>query len=174
MTRGYLLDTCIVSIWFDPSHPRFEAVEGHIRSLPSDAPLRISVVTLGEVEYGHLADSPQGPTPVQQQFLSFLRMKFIDGAPEILDVRRSTTSCYGQLRAALFEKFAPAGRRRKAKRVEELVNPVTSRELGIQENDVWLAAQAIEYRLVLVTEDKMTHIRKVARGFKLDIEDWTR
>ena len=45
-------------------------------------------------------------------------------------------------------------------------------ELGIDENDLWIAAQAIEHNLVLVTNDEMKRIKHVA-GPVLDIEDWT-
>jgi predicted nucleic acid-binding protein len=52
-----------------------------------------------------------------------------------------------------------------------LIDPVTSRELGIQENDLWIAAQALEYNLVLVTNDKMDRIRDVCED--LQVENWT-
>jgi tRNA(fMet)-specific endonuclease VapC len=77
---------------------------------------------------------------------------------------------YGDLRARLFEKFAPKKRRRKGLRPEELVDPVTAKELGIQENDLWIAAQAIERNLVLVTNDAMARIQEVASELK--VEDW--
>jgi predicted nucleic acid-binding protein len=48
---------------------------------------------------------------------------------------------------------------------------VTSQELGIQENDLWMAAQALEYNLVFVTNDKMERIREVCAD--LQLENWT-
>jgi len=51
-----------------------------------------------------------------------------------------------------------------------LVDPVTAKVLGIQENDLWIAAQAIERNLILVTNDGMSRIREIAS--ELRIEDW--
>jgi predicted nucleic acid-binding protein len=71
----------------------------------------------------------------------------------------------------MFQRFAPAGRRRKGRRPEELLDPATSRELGIQENDLWIAAQALQYNYVLVSHDQhMSRIREVSTELRL--EDW--
>jgi predicted nucleic acid-binding protein len=88
----------------------------------------------------------------------------------LLDVTRSTTLIYGDLRARLFEKYAPGAKRKKGMRPEELTDPVTSKKLGIQENDLWIAAQAIERNLVLVSNDAMKRIRSVAP--ELQVENW--
>lgn len=52
----------------------------------------------------------------------------------------------------------------------------TAPELGIDENDLWIVAQAVERNLVLVTSDKMRRIRKTIRelhsGFR--VEDWAK
>jgi len=56
-----------------------------------------------------------------------------------------------------------------------LCDPVAARELGIEEKDLWLVAQAAERNLVLVTSDKMTRIRDAVREEYPDlrIEDWS-
>jgi len=165
--RGYLLDTCIIEYWYDQQRPEHARVIKRVNALPSEAPLRISVITLGEIEYGHrcVSSSDSGP---QAQFKRFLHEKF----PVVLDIKRSTVKYYGELRAEVFKKFAPAKRRRKGLRPEQLVDPVSSLELGIQENDLWIAALAYEYNLVLATGDKMTRIKQVASSM-VKIEDWT-
>ena len=58
---------------------------------------------------------------------------------------------------------------------EQLTDPVTSLALQIQENDMWLCAQVVGYGMVLVTNDKMTAIRKVSKGMEpaLLIQNWT-
>ncbi|MBA7697023.1 hypothetical protein ES703_105681 [subsurface metagenome] len=62
-------------------------------------------------------------------------------------------------------------KKRAGLRPEQLVDPVTSLELGIQENDLWIAAQVVVRGLILVTTDKLSHIREVA-GDDLHIENW--
>jgi len=49
---------------------------------------------------------------------------------------------------------------------------LTGKELGIQENDLWLAAQTVEHNLIFVTANGMVHIKSVTAGM-LDVEDWT-
>ena len=165
MVRGYLLDANIVACWFNESKPGHASVVEHIEGFPDRTPLRVSAVTLGEIEFGHRKES-SSPTPIQVQYSRFVR----DQLPYVVDIRRSTAVYYGSLRADLFKKYRPK-RRKKPLRPEDLVDPETSLALGIQENDLWIAAQAVEHNLVLVSNDKLHHIRTVAAGM-LDIEDW--
>lgn len=161
MIDGYLLDTNHVRYWFD-NHPK---VTDRLKQLPPGTPLRISVVTVGEMEYGHRVESPAGLTGVQSDFQKFVGTVL----PVVISVTSSTTPFYGEIRARLFERFAPR-KKRSGLRPEQLVNPVTGQLLGIQENDVWLAAQAWERNLVLVTNDSMSHVSKVLAEIK--IETW--
>jgi len=89
----------------------------------------------------------------------------------VLDIRKTTRLYYGDIRARLFEKYAPREKRRRRLRPEQLINPATSRELGIQENDLWLVAQALEFHLVLVTNDAIQQIRDLCE--ELRVENWT-
>jgi tRNA(fMet)-specific endonuclease VapC len=126
----------------------------------------VSAITLGEIEYGLSVVSEDRPAEHQA-----LRA-FVDRhLPMVLDIRKTTRIYYGMLRARLFETYAPREKRRRGLRPEQLIDPVTSRELGIQENDIWLAAQALEFNLVLVTNDTMERIRDVCK--ELQIENWS-
>jgi predicted nucleic acid-binding protein len=97
-----------------------------------------------------------------------------DKFPQVLKVSRHTAEPYGRIRAALFDKLGPKSRKSKKKRAEELCDPTTGRELGIDENDLWIVAQAAERNLVLVTHDKMVPIREALRESEIGvrIEDW--
>ena len=165
MARGYLLDTNIVRYWFDDRSVKHQPVLTRIAALAEDDPLHVSVITYGEMEYGHQCES-NDQTPHQVRFASFIE----EHLPFMLEIRRSTTIEYGRIRAMLFLKFAPRDRRIPGLRPEQLIDPVTSREIGVQENDIWLAAQAIEHNLVLVTHDQMNNIRTVAPALR--VEDW--
>jgi tRNA(fMet)-specific endonuclease VapC len=164
--HGYLLDTNILDYWRDSNSPEHGAVIRRLDSVDPDAPLTISAVAWGEIEYGHRCVS-LSDTPIQAQFRRFLEER----VPRVLDIRKTTAVYYGQLRKKLFGKFAPRGKK-KGLRPEQLVDPLTAAKLGIQENDLWIAAQAMEHNLVLVTHDRMTRIREVVPDL-LDIEDWT-
>jgi tRNA(fMet)-specific endonuclease VapC len=82
----------------------------------------------------------------------------------------NTIGYYGSIRARVFEKYAPREKRRRGLRPEQLIDPVTSHELGIQENDLWLAAQAVEFNLVLVTNDAMQRLQDTCN--ELRVENW--
>jgi predicted nucleic acid-binding protein len=75
-----------------------------------------------------------------------------------LPIDEYVSDVYGELRASLFEKYIQKG---KNKRPEQLIDPVTATEIGIDENDLWIVAQAITYNLTLVTNDKMRRIFSV-------------
>lgn len=162
---GYLLDTNILTYLFDEGSPRHSAVMSHFAVIPTDRPLFISAITLGEIEFGHRCES-EHEIPIQRKFNVFLREMF----PLILDVRDSTRFCYGMIRASLFHKYRPRAARRP-KWPEDLMDQATAKALGVQENDLWLAAQALENNLVLVTNDRMARIRGEASP-ALRVENW--
>lgn len=165
--QGYLLDTNIVSYWHDESRLEHEHVKQRIEERPQEAPLMISAITLGEIEYGLwvvLGDNALS----QHAFREFVDFYL----PMVLDISSKTRMYYGMLRARLFEKFSPHERRSRRLRPEQLIDPVTSLVLGIQENDLWIAAQALEFNLVLVTNDAIQRIRDICD--ELQVENWTR
>lgn len=167
--KGYLLDTNAICDWLDESKPRHAAVSKKVeQAAQAQAVMVTSSIVLGEVEYGIAATGGKA----KQSLVEFRAQVAKQFAQKrlLLSVSRSTTTIYGELRAKLFEKFAPKNRRTKGLRPEEMLDPVTAKELGIQENDLWIAAQAIERNLVLVTNDAMARIQEVASELK--VEDW--
>ncbi len=167
---GYLIDTQTISYWFDGVPGRYPTVQAAAEARRSaDGPLYISAISLGEIQYGHAVD-PADAGPVSESFVKFVREKF----PQVLMVSRHTAEPYGRIRAALFDKLGPKSRKSKRKRAEELCDPATGRELGIDENDLWIVAQAAERNLVLVTHDRMVRIREALQESEIGvrIEDW--
>jgi len=161
--RDVLLDTCVWSDWYDAAKNAYI-----IKKLEREPDTRIylSAVTLGELQYGFDVLSQH-----EKQELGNV-IEFVHGqGPTIVDINRHVAREYGRIRAKLFEQFAPNDKKRKGLRPEQLCDPVTSLELGIQENDLWIVAQAITYGLILVTNDKLNQIREVV-GDELYIENW--
>lgn len=168
--KGYLLDTNAISDWLDEAKPRHEAVSRRAMEVAQGSSLIVtSSVVLGEIEYGIQAapqEKQQALNALRRQVdVQFVRKRLLfapDGA---------TAEVYGKLRAELFEKFADKNLK-KTLRPEQLVDPLTSKALGIQENDLWIAAQAIERNLILVTNDArlVRRIQTVASDLK--VEDW--
>ena len=166
---GYLLDTNILQYWFDGTAGKFPAVQANAEARAEDSPLYISVITLGEIEYGH-AVHPEGAGNKRDEFVEFLQKRL----PQKLPVSHHTIEPYGRLRAHLAMKFPPPGGWKNKKRAEQMYDPVAARELGIDENDLWIVAQAIERNLILVTSDKMNRIREAVREIepRFDVENW--
>ncbi len=103
------------------------------------------------------------------------KIKFVqEQCPVALEIAKHVVGEYGELRAWLFNNCGPRAKRSKAMRAEELVNPTTGKELGIDENDIWIAAQAGAHNLVLVTHDSRGNLEKVLKQFAstLTVEDW--
>ncbi len=163
--HGYLLDTNVLRYWFDEATPEHHNVVRHLAAVDANAPLRISAISWGEIEYGHRCVS-NTDTPIQAAYKDYVNKRL----PNVLRIHRSTSHYYGQIRAKLFGKYAPKNRR-NGLRPCQLIDPITATNLGVQENDLWIAAHAIEYNLVLVTHDRMDHIKEVASGL-LGFEDW--
>jgi tRNA(fMet)-specific endonuclease VapC len=175
--RDFLLDTQTILYWHDPKRAQHAAVVENVarlrqavENLEIQPKLLISVISLGEIEYGHRAALAPDHT-AQAAYVAFVSQEL----PEALDLSRDATEVYGELRARLFNKFAPGDKRKPKMVPEQLVDPATAKELGVQENDLWLCAQAIAHQMVLITNDRMTRIREVSSDMSAPLltQNWT-
>lgn len=174
----YLLDTNILSYWYDTTCSQHASVLANVQRVRQPDPetgyisrLFISVVTLAEIEYGHsVTKAPDGPA--QTSYLDFIEQEL----PPALEISRGIQKPYARLRAWLFNKYSPKPQRTKAKRPEQLIHPTTSRELGIEENDLWIAAHAALHNLVLVTADGLARLTEAIAnaGVGPTVENWAR
>jgi predicted nucleic acid-binding protein len=174
--RDYLIDTQIIRYWYDIACPQHAAVIGNVQKLQALAGsaehqprLLVSVITLGEIEFGHRVQQHDHPA-AQEAYLRFVNEQL----PDRLELTGDAAAAYGRLRARLFNKHAPGGMRKPKMRPEQLIDPATSLNLQIQENDLWLCAQAVGHRLVLVSNDAMKPIMAIAEGVNppLLVENW--
>lgn len=155
--RDFLLDTNIWEYWFNPARqPEHGRVLKRVLELEKQCertklPTRlwISSITLGEIEFGYQVQAPKERS-METSFRQFIR----GIAPKEFLIDRHVTRDYGRIRARLFEKYGPREKRKKGLRPEQLVDPVTSLELKIQENDLWIVSQAVTKDLILVTNDR--------------------
>lgn len=173
MTKGYLLDTNIVSHLIcglnqDSSVESINVLK-HYQAHEKNAAMFICAATTGEIEYG-LKVAPSPSVTTQQEVRDVL-----NAFPAILALdKHVATDQYATLRAEIFKKYATKDQKNRAKTryIEEWCDPATGKSLGINENDVWIVAVALTHNLTLVTADKMTHIKAVApAGFS--VLNWT-
>jgi len=169
MMKAYLLDTNIASaLWdtLDKDHPT--ALKFVADAAAAGDLAYVSRVSIAEIEYGmklHLS------TDVTRRAKAVAAMR---AYTSIREIGKPTTDPYSTIRAALFTKFGSrdAKRRIKEKQPEQLLDRTTGLALGIQENDLWIGAIAVERHMILVTEDKMKRIQEVAPPPMLTIVPW--
>lgn len=177
--RDFLIDTQTICYWYDTARAQHAAVVANVESWRKQVEsveswehkprVLVSVITLGEIEYGYRANPAFDPN-MKAEYLKFVA----DELPVRWDVTKDAVVAYGELRRRLFDRYAPREKRKRNMRPEQLTDPITSRELGIQENDLWLCAQAVAHDMVLVTNDRMRRIREVSQGMQpaLLIQNW--
>jgi predicted nucleic acid-binding protein len=147
---GYLLDTTILSVYLDPTHRFHDEKKGALSALPAAAPRYISVVALAELTFGaDLAGAiGRGDLPALRRKIDQAR------AYAVLELSHHTAAAYAELKAGLAIKYLTnVLRRDRPKYVEDWVDKATGKALGVDENDLWMCAQAKERDLVLVTAD---------------------
>jgi len=80
----------------------------------------------------------------------------------IYPVDETTAEIYGNLKADIFDHFAPKD---KAQRRRTKIT-----QLGIGENDLWIAAVALQHQLTLVTADQ--DFQRIQSVHSFDLESW--
>ncbi len=73
-----------------------------------------------------------------------------------------TARAYGELKAAVFARFGP---KEKSKR-----RGVTLAQLGVSENDLWIAAVALRHGLIVVSSD--SDFARLGQVCALSVENW--
>jgi tRNA(fMet)-specific endonuclease VapC len=114
----------------------------------------ISVITEGELIY--MAENSEK---------SVDNLATIEDLIDDLDVYpidSVTSRIYGKLKAAIFDCFGPKDRsKRRRTRLESL---------GIGENDLWIAATAIQHDFTVVSGDH--DFLRIQEAFPLKLENW--
>ncbi|MGD1046029.1 MAG: PIN domain-containing protein [Bacteroidota bacterium] len=170
MSRDYLLDTSIIS-WFGRLKsgmkcPECKALAQNLEDRKS-AKIFLCPIPIGESQRGILL-APKGKViaDINSIIDSFSGVISIDG--------QTAKECYAELYARLFKNYLltnrkadPAGKLR----VKDQIDTIATSEMGAQENDLWLAAVAMRYNLILVTNDGMRRIKAICRD-EIIFEDW--
>ncbi len=143
----YLLDTthCLSLIW--------GLIDEKLKSLDK-AFVSACVVSSGELIFGAFK-SEQVSDNLQEVF-DFLNDIIV------YKIDNETAIVYGKLKNEILERFGPKDRRkRRGFKVESL---------GFKDNDLWIAAVAIQHNLILVSSD--SHIMRLSGVVELRVENW--
>lgn len=156
----YLLDTNIFSNLYNLRRDKYSDVCSAIGALDPDAPQYLSVVVLGELLFGLRMVEGAG------QDLNHIRttIKRAEERP-LAEIGLHTAEAYGEVRYLLARHWTDT-QRKLPRWVEDWKDKVTGKSLQIDENDLWLVAQAIERNYVFLTTDK-----KLAARFRPAVPD---
>ena len=120
----------------------------------SDAVIGIPLVVVGELMYmAYRSRQVHHNLARSNEFLKTVRIYRPD---------EDTASVYGDLKAAIFNRFGP--RERAARRRATLA------QLGFDENDLWIAATALQHNLTVVSAD--SDFPRIAEVRPLTVESW--
>lgn len=145
----YLLDTnhCSSIILGQPNVIRRAAEVGEFN-------VATCVIVQGELTY-MMENSQLRETNLARlaEFLEDIRIYRVDEV---------TASIYGQLKAVLIKQFGP---KEKSKRRKTKIT-----ELGFDENNLWIAAIALQHNLTLVSAD--SDFLRIQQAKALSVESW--
>lgn len=162
--KVYLLDTNAASaLWDEGDEHHDDALEFATNAGASGDVIYVSRITIGEIEYGYELYTSKEPARRRKAEANMRAFTLIR------DTDKGTTAPYAKIRAELYRQKAPRKPSGHIKNVrpERLIDKTTGQELGIQENDLWIAAIAVEYNMILVTDDRMRHIQEAAPDLKI-------
>src|SRR5207253_3032276 len=138
MNNDYLADTNFASSLFVTSRQEHQKAKAFSQKVSAaGGRIYLSRIAIGEVEFG-LALNPSIPLITKQQMEEGIKTY------QVKEIGKHTPPAYGQIRAALYNKKCPRdpkGRIKARLRPEYFtaLSP-TAYELGIQENDLWMAS----------------------------------
>ncbi len=119
-----------------------------------ESKIATSAITIGELIY--MAENSRYQVANLKLVEDFIREILIYNADSI------TGRIYGQLKAQLMNHFGPKD---KKKRRQTRIT-----DLGISENDLWIAAIALQHNCIVVSSDNdFLHIKKVE---EFSLESW--
>ena len=143
----YLLDTNLVSVLYDKRRSNHDAVRQAIAALDPRAPQIVSAVTIAELRFGLALSQAAG------QRLAHIEA-CIEQAEEhpLAEVGRHTAGAFAYVKSKVALQRLDV-KRRIPRWVEGWTDRVTAEKLQIDENDIWISAQAVERNYVVVTSD---------------------
>ncbi len=144
----YLLDTNLVSVLYDASRPNHAAIRQAVAAFDARSPQLVSAVTIAELRFG-LALSRAAGRPLAHIEACIERAE----EHPLAEFGRYTAEAFAHVKSSVALHRVDV-RKRIPRWVEGWTDRVTGQLLQIDENDLWIAAQAVERNLVVVTSDR--------------------
>lgn len=116
--------------------------------------IAISAITEGELLY-------MAENSVSKTDNLVIITEFLEDMP-VYDVDRGTSRIYAKLKAKIMDRFASKERNKRRK--------TQMHELGIGENDLWIASTAIQNKLIVVSADR--DFQRIQQAWNFSLENW--
>lgn len=146
---GYLLDTSALSAYLTPGHKHHHSTSLIINDLPAGVVKTVSIVSVAEIDYGIKFAELAGSTRLEE----YRKQLEIVRQYSRLDITHHTSEAYSELKAALARHSIRKPGKKMAKWIEDWVANGSGKKLHIDENDLWIAAQAKERDLTIIACD---------------------
>ncbi|MDO8605180.1 MAG: PIN domain-containing protein [Phaeospirillum sp.] len=143
-----LLDTNFVSVLFDPRRPNFTAVQERAQAFAQTDLVFLSAVVLAELRYGMEAAQRVG-----QDISQIHRILTHAATYPLAEIGRHTAEAYGDVKARLADHYLDMSSR-APRWLENWQDRASGQILQVDENDLWIVAQAVERDYLLVTSDQ--------------------
>ena len=162
---GYLFDTSALIALVDPRNEFSRVANDLINAMQADDLQFVSSISFGEIYTGIEVNFRVRGTrpPNAQQTLALAETH------SLLTVDEHVGKAYGDLKAAMIVHYMPnASRSQRGQFLESWINQATGLRLGINENDLWICAQALERDIFLVSTDgDFNRVREAEPKLKL-------
>lgn len=125
----------------------------HLANLADESIATCTIVKGELIDMATRSQQRQANLALVQRFLIGLYIYPID---------ETTAEIYGNLKAAVFDRYAPQERSQRRR--------TNITQLGIGENDLWIAAVTLQHQLTLLTTDK--DFQRIQAVQPFNFESW--
>jgi tRNA(fMet)-specific endonuclease VapC len=163
---SFLLDTSALSPLVDDEHPQHLGAIASIAAI-GDCPIYVSVIALAELRFGvYLHEMAKGRRLRNADELISKAEQY----PR-LEVTTHTLHEYARLKSTLATYYLPKVTRNFRQRwVEDWIDQFTNKRLRVDDNDLWICAQALEVNFTVMRGDKkMDVIKRAEQRLKLHL-----
>ncbi len=150
---GYLLDTNHISAW-EEQNPAFAE---HFRNCSPENIVWVCPISLGETEWGlRITNTTDAQRRARcRRFIEDNALDFVR------PIETTTRDSYAQIMERIWQAHPPPPRMETQRHLTNL---------GVDVNDVWITAVALEHGLTLLTDDQMPVIRNCVP--EVLVENW--
>jgi predicted nucleic acid-binding protein len=157
---GYLLDNNIISILARPSDSRYPGISADFQAIRPGS-VFLPVIAIAEIEFGMRLSSSSNEEQKKD-----LR-DFFTQYPLHLPIDDNTIEPYAMLRAQLWRDHGTRKRRGYKEKVpEDLAERVSGKSLVIDERDLLIASIAVQYNLILATNDQNIGMKRIEEAVR--------